>query len=199
MTEVLGSYYSSDSAPPGISHRNNVTALIVCHTNVLINVRRLQTKCSFVLFQKFSIIISDSIQCHYHRYTVKNHYTRQLFKRNRESQKHKPSRRSQIASYGRGRAVAACNYYSIYTTSFNWLLSWDVSRLALRSHSTAGDREQVFVTPRISSFRIVHPSAPILRVSTQTRQQRIVCCVANCGLIICTWRQLFFKKHKIAV
>lgn len=40
------------------------------------------------------------------------------------SAKRRGSRTSQIEQRGRGRAVAACNYYSIYTTSFNWLLSW---------------------------------------------------------------------------
>lgn len=42
-------------------------------------------------------------------------------------------RSSRIGLRRQGRAVATCNYYSIYTTSFNWLLSWDVSSHFVRS------------------------------------------------------------------
>lgn len=64
------------------------------------------------------------------------------------------SRRSKLTSHARGRAVAACNYYSIYTTSFNWLLSRDVCRLALRSHSIASDQSKFLSSP-ISSFPLL--------------------------------------------
>lgn len=36
-----------------------------------------------------------------------------------------------VASFGWGSSVASCNYYSIYTTSFNWLLSTDAVSLSL--------------------------------------------------------------------
>lgn len=66
--------------------------------------------------------------------------------------KNSVSRMSLLTSHARGRAVAACNYYSIYTTSFNWLLSWDVSHLALRSHSIASKRGKFLSSLRSLSF-----------------------------------------------